>query len=114
MKAMFTFLIGAVGLFILIAVISVAMPTTYKTEQGQITKVYEDGVKDAVFELAGEEHSFYLNRAYQGYGKTAMEQLVGRKVQIVYGEKWTPLAPLGTEFKNIVELKVGDAVYVQH
>ena len=114
MKKTIQFLGGAAGIFILMLVISMLMPTTYKTAHGKIVKVYEGGVKDAVFELADNGHAFYLNRAYQGYGEPAMNKLAGQDVQISYAEKWTPLDPFGNGFKNIVELKVGDAVYVRH
>jgi hypothetical protein len=114
MKTITRFLIGTAGVFILVVVISILMPTTYNTAHGKIVKVYEGGVKDAVFELADSERSFYLNRAYQGYGEVAMNRLVGRDVQISYAEKWTPLDPFGNGLKSIVELKAGGAVYVRH
>jgi len=114
MKTGITFLIGAAAVFIIAVIVSLAMPVTYKTTQGQVVKVYKDGVEDAVFELADNRRSFYLNRAYQGYGKAKMENLVGQNVRIVYAEHWTPLDPFGTRFKNIVELTTCEAVFVQH
>ncbi len=114
MKAIFGFLIGLVAVFAVTAVVSLALPVTYKTAQGQIVKVYKGGVEDAVFELADNGQSFYLNRGYQGYGRAKIESLVGRDVRIVYAWHWTPLDPFGDGFKSIVELKTADAVFVQH
>jgi len=114
MKQIIHFLIGAMVIFVLAVVVSLVMPVTYKSAEGKITMVYKGGVGDAVFELAGNSQSFYLNRAYQGYGKSKVESLVGQNVRIVFAEQWTPLDPFGKASKNIVELSAGDAVYSQH
>jgi hypothetical protein len=114
MTRIFTSLVVLGCVFVLACVISIAIDAKYKSEKGQIAKVYEGGVKDAVFEIAGKPQAFYLNRGYEGYGHAAMENLVGQNVQIIYAEKWTPLDPFGAGMKNIVSLTVGDMVYVRH
>ena len=72
---------------------------------GIVTAIYEDGTKDAVFKISGQNSVFYINR---GLEKTfslsgLLEKLKGKQVNILYADNWTPLGSI-TECRHISEL----------
>ncbi len=76
---------------------------------GIVTAIYEDGTKDAVFKISGQNSVFYINR---GLEKTfslsgLLEKLKGKEVTILYADNSTPLGSI-TECRHISELTTGE------
>ena len=72
---------------------------------GIVTSIYEDGTKDAVFKIQGQNSVFYINR---GLEKTfslsgLLEKLKGKEVNILYADNFTPLGSIA-ECRHISEL----------
>lgn len=76
---------------------------------GVVTAIYEDGAKDAVFKIAGQNSVFYIDR---GFDKTLSlsdlsEKLKGKEVNILYADNSTALGSIG-ECRSISELSTGE------
>ena len=65
---------------------------------GKVTKIWEGGVKDVVFELENDNTYYYINRGLeQGLVLEDLQnKLIGNNVTIFYPEYWTPLNPNNT------------------
>ena len=79
-----------------------------KKISGIVTSIYEDGTKDAVFLIAGQNKVFYINRAIEKNMSISglTQKLVGKEVDIFYADNWSPLGSIG-ESKPISELSSG-------
>lgn len=79
-----------------------------KKISGIVTSVYEDGTKDAVFRISGQNMVFYINRAIEKKMTISAltEKLKGKEVNILYADNWSPLGSIG-ESRSISELSAG-------
>jgi len=80
-----------------------------KKISGIVTSIYEDGTKDAVFQIAGQNKVFYINRGIEKNISISdlSQKLVGKEVNILYADNWSPLGSIG-ESKPISELSAGE------
>jgi hypothetical protein len=75
--------------------------------KGKVTEINEDGVKDVVFRLAGQDKTFYVNRGLERgleLGKLRTE-LIGKEITIKYPKYWTPL---GNSSKHISKIETSE------
>jgi hypothetical protein len=104
--------------FLLISLVLIFQPYSAtgrhcKQITGKVISVIEDGTKDAVFKIAGEHCSYYINRGLEKKFnlKDLNEMLNGKEVSILYEDKWSPLVPYEAN-KHISELSMGsDLLY---
>jgi hypothetical protein len=83
--------------------------STCKRISGIVTSIYEDGTKDAVIQISGQNKVFYINRAIEKNLSISSltQKLVGKEVDILYADNWSPLGSIG-ESKSISELSAGE------
>ena len=81
------------------------MKSKCKHISGIVTAIYEDGTKDAVFKIAGQNSVFYINRGLEKTFSlnTLLEKLKGKEVNILYADNFTPLGSIA-ECRHISEL----------
>ena len=81
-----------------------------KKASGVVTCVYAANPKDAVFKIAGFDVSFYVNKVLEKKSTITdlRNKLIGKKVTILYADRWTPLDPGST--KHILSCKVEEAL----
>ncbi len=103
---MFTLLI-----IIAFSPISISKNSFEKTK-GKVSKIYEGGVNDIVFELENSKSVFYINRGLENNFnlETLNKELIGKEVSINYSNGWTPLDPFNKRSKSIIELKSGNKI----
>lgn len=82
---------------------------TCKRISGIVTSIYEDGTKDAVFQIEGQKKVFYIDRGVEKNMSivSLTEKLVGKEVNILFADNWSPLGSIG-ESKPISELSSGE------
>ncbi|RZJ67752.1 MAG: hypothetical protein EOO50_04030 [Flavobacterium sp.] len=80
--------------------------------EGIVSSVSEGGVKDAIVKLEEHEISYYINRGLENQFtlESLTQHIVGKKVTIHYADRWTLLAPLGTDTKAIKLIEVDQKV----
>jgi len=103
-------LLFALGLFIL-KPISIGEPEEWLSVTGKVSEIREGGVKDIVFQLEGEERSFYINRGFEkGFELQALQtDLVGEEITLLYPDYFAILNPDGSS-RHVTELRVGNEV----
>lgn len=76
-----------------------------KKVSGIVASIYEDGTKDAIFQIKGQNTVFYINRALDKNINipSLSEKLTGKVVNIFYLDNWNPLGSIG-DSKAISEL----------
>lgn len=80
---------------------------------GIVTAIYEDGTKDAVFKLAGQNSVFYINKGLEKQFSidALLARLKGKEVTILYADNFSPLGAIA-ECRHISELSAnGETVY---
>jgi len=72
--------------------------------KGKVVEIYEAGVKDAVFRLAGQNRTFYVNRGLErGLELEKLQaELMDKEITIKYPKYWTPL---GNSSKHISKIE---------
>jgi len=111
MKRKIIFLcISVIVLFVIIALKLISFSN--KNISGKITKIYEGGIKDIVFEIENNESTFYINRGLENKFnlEKLKKELLGKEVSIGYSVGWTPLDPFDKRSKEILELKSGENI----
>lgn len=112
MKRKIVFLcISIIVLFVIIALKPISFSN--KNISGKITKIYEGGIKDVVFEIENNESTFYINRGLENkfnLEKIKKKQLLGKEVSIGYSVGWTPLYWFNKRSKDILVLKYGENI----
>ena len=75
-----------------------------KLASGTVTAIYPTGTKDAVFKISGSKWLFSIKKALVKNFKLSelRNKLLGKKVNILYADQWTPLDPSAS--KVIAEL----------
>ena len=112
-KVIFIFIVCSVVAFFII--LSTAIDTSQENSieiSGTVKSIYEDGVKDVVFELENHKISYYINRGFENGFELAQakKDFEGKKITLFYAKSWTPLAPFGTTCKHITRLSVNDSI----
>ena len=76
---------------------------------GIVTAIYEDGTKDAVFKIAGQNTVFYINRGLEKKFSLAglLEKLKGKRVNIFFSDNFTALGTIA-ECRHISELSTNE------
>jgi hypothetical protein len=71
---------------------------------GTVIEINEDGVKDVVFKLAGQDRTFYVNRGLErGLALEKLRaELMDKEITIKYPKYWTPL---GNSSKHISKIE---------
>lgn len=93
------YIVIAAGLTALLIVILSFRPVPIVAEndclvlKGTVSKIYEGGDKDVVFELRGQNKIFYVNRGLErGMNLAALRsKLIGREVVLKYPDLWWSL-----------------------
>ncbi|MET0760681.1 MAG: hypothetical protein ABWZ56_09700 [Flavobacterium sp.] len=82
----------------------------FENSKGKVSKIYEGGINDVVFELEDNKATFYINRGLENNFnlETLNKELIGKEVSINYSIGWTPLDPFNKRSKSIIELKKGE------
>jgi hypothetical protein len=82
----------------------------FENVKGKVSKIYEGGVNDIVFELENNKSIFYINRGLENNFnlETLNKELIGKEISINYSIGWTPLDPFNKRSKSIKELKNGN------
>jgi hypothetical protein len=72
--------------------------------EGTVIEITEDGVKDVVFRLAGQNRTFYVNRGLErGLELEKLRaELMDKEITIKYHKYWTPL---GNSSKHISKIE---------
>ena len=72
--------------------------------KGTVIEINEDGVKDVVFRLEGQERTFYVNRGLErGLELEKLRtELIDQEITIKYPNYWTPL---GNSSKHISKIE---------
>ena len=72
--------------------------------RGTVIEINEDGVKDVVFRLAGQDRTFYVNRGLErGLELEKLRsELMDQEITIKYPKYWTPL---GNSSKHISKIE---------
>lgn len=91
---------ATVVLFVLLAAFTLRpVPSVSETEclvvKGEVSAIFEGGVKDVVFVLDGHKENYYINRGLeQGLTIDGLkQQLKGKEVTIKYPDYWSILDP---------------------
>ena len=109
------FSIFIITIFVIIAFKPISFSkNNFENSKGNISKIYESGIKDVVFELENNKSTFYINRGLENKFnlETLKKELIGKKVSINYLIGWTPLDPFNERSKSIIEMKSeGNKIY---
>ena len=76
---------------------------------GIVTSIFDDGNKDAIFKIEGQNSLFYINQGFEKKLslKNLLEKVQGKQVSILYADHWNPLGSI-SESRHISEISVDE------